>query len=416
MWGKKNEKELIEVFKDLIRLDTTNPPGNEIKVIEYIKAILDRESIENIIISKDINRPNIVAKIRGGGKKPVMLISHVDVVKPVGEWLYDPFGAVEENGVIYGRGALDTKDLTAMELIALLMIKRSGKDLNRDIIFIATADEENGSGYGMQYIKENYPQYLPQSYVINEGGGFTLENSGKKFRTCASGEKGLCEVKIFIPGIKSDIKYEHNNHFICRLSKIIEKLSEYKSETIISNVAEKFLDALGTKEINDATLRNLWEYSTKNCLVINKFEIARNPDNMWDEAEINISFKFIYGTTKADIEKLFGKLLNDMNVEWSIEKFQEGYECDLSNELVEILMEKSNLYDEGTIMLPMIALGNTDGRYIRSNVFGYSPLLDDIPFSEVLKKVHLNNECITVNSLIYGCRVIYETLKKIAYQ
>lgn len=416
MWGKNNEKELIEVFKDLIRIDTTNPPGNEIKVIEYIKAILDREGIENTLVSKDVNRPNIVAKIRGGGKKPVMLISHVDVVKPVGEWLYDPFEAVEENGVIYGRGALDTKDLTAMELIALLLLKRSGKSLNRDIIFIATADEENGSGYGMQYIKENYPQYLPQSYVINEGGGFILKNDDKKFRTCASGEKGVCDVKIIIPGIKGDIKYISKNHVTYKLSKIIEKLSEYKSETIITNVTERFLEALGTKELNDVTLKNLWEYSTKNCLVIDKFEIVRDFDNIWDEAEISVKFKFIFGTTKEDIQKLFEKLLYGMEVEWSIEKFQEGYECDLSNEFVEILMEKSNLYDEGTIMLPMIALGNTDGKYIRSNVFGYSPLLDDIPFSEVLKKVHLNNECITVNSLIYGCRVIYETLKEIAYQ
>lgn len=413
-WNENVEKELIQIFKDLIRINTTNPPGNEIEAVEYIKKILDKEGIENIIIAKDKNRPNIIAKISGGNKKPIMMISHLDVVEAVGEWIHDPFEAVEENNVIYGRGTLDTKHLTAMELITLLLLKRSNKRLNRDVIFIATSDEENGSGYGMEYIKENYPQYLPDAYVINEGGGFVLKYDDKKYRTCAAGEKGYCDIIITIPGNKGSNRYNNKTHTIYKTSKIIERLSQYRSDTIISKVAQAFLDALGTDKFDDVTLNNLWEYITKNCLVINSFEIINKVDEPWSDIEINVSFKFIYGTTKQDIESLFSNVLNNMEAKWTIVKFQEAYECDLSNEFIKALEEKSSKYDEGTIMLPMIALGNTDGRHIRSDVFGYSPLLEDMPFSQVLKKVHQNNECITIDSLIYGCRVIYETVEQIA--
>lgn len=408
IFNKDIEMEIVDILQNLIRIKTINSHNCEIHAANYIKKLLEKEGIESTIIESAEGRGNIVAKLEGGKETPIIFASHLDVVDVENDkWAHDPFEAINEDGTIYGRGTLDTKHLTAMGLITMILLKRNNIELNRDIIFVATADEENGSTYGMKYITENYPHLLPKGYVINEGGGFVMEVDGTQFRTCACGEKGVCEIKVKLQSDNEKDIYNNENHTIVKLSKIIERVTSYESEQILCKISSRFKELAKEYISKDETLKNLWEYMIYNTMTVNKFNIERDIEDLTKPIEIVINFRFLPGVTRDNIISLIESILEGTDASWEIVKFNESYESCIDNDFVRLLESKSNEFATKAIMLPMIALGNTDGRFIRHNVYGYSPLLDDIPFSQVLKKVHSHNECITVDSLIYGSKVLF---------
>lgn len=412
IWNKEIEKETIDILTDLIKIKTINSHNNEIEAVNYIKNILDKEGIESTVIESAPGRGNIIASLKGGNEAPILFLSHLDVVDAENDkWKHDPFSAINDNGTIYGRGTLDTKHLTVMGLMTLLLLKRNNIKLNRDIVFIATADEENGSNYGMKYVSENYPNLIPKGYVINEGGGFVMYVGDKTFRTCACGEKGVCEVKLTLHNNNEDDIYNTNNHSIVKLSKIIEKITSYESNKMDCSINDKFYELTKDCIDKDETLKNLWEYMIYNTITVNKFNFENTVETLLNPCEIIVNFRFLPTMSKNEVLDTIKNILQDTDANWEVIRFTEGYESCINNDFVKILGEKSNEFADDAIMLPMIALGNTDGRFIRHNVYGYSPILGDIPFSQVLKKVHSHNECITVDSMIYGTRVIFETVK-----
>ncbi len=152
--------EVLGHLRELLRLDTRNPPGNEIRVATYLQGVLEREGIECEIVGPSPERSSIVARLRGdGSQRPLLLMSHTDVVAVEPEkWTHDPFGAEIADGFLYGRGALDMKHMVAMELQAMLLLKRRGVPLKRDVIFMAAADEEVGGHAGAGWIATSSPR------------------------------------------------------------------------------------------------------------------------------------------------------------------------------------------------------------------------------------------------------------------
>ena len=150
MWSEEKRQKLIKILQEMIRIDTSNLPGNENKMTEYIGAYLDEAKIPYQIIEKEKNRSNLIAKLPATSlkkEKPLILLSHIDVVPALGEWEQPPFSGNIVDGVMYGRGTIDTKHLTAMELLTMLLIKEENTERNRDIYLIASADEEKGSNF-----------------------------------------------------------------------------------------------------------------------------------------------------------------------------------------------------------------------------------------------------------------------------
>src|SRR5687768_17778543 len=138
------EAETMQHFQALLRLDTSSPPGNEIRAVEYLKQVLDKAGIANQVFAKDPKRPNLVARIKGNGKKrPILVMGHTDVVTvDPAKWTHPPFGAVRDGGYVYGRGAVDDKDNLVATLMLVLMLERSKPALDRDVIFLAESGEE----------------------------------------------------------------------------------------------------------------------------------------------------------------------------------------------------------------------------------------------------------------------------------
>jgi acetylornithine deacetylase/succinyl-diaminopimelate desuccinylase-like protein len=179
---KKLEPEILENFGTLLKIDTSNPPGNETLAVNAIKAILEREGIPVKVFASDPARANLVARIKGSGaKRPILIMGHTDVVGVQKEkWTTDPFGAVRKEGVIYGRGTNDDKDHVVAGMTILILLNRLHIKLDRDVIFLAEAGEEGSSTLGIDYmVKEHWPE-IEAEYALAEGGGI-VEDNGKVF-------------------------------------------------------------------------------------------------------------------------------------------------------------------------------------------------------------------------------------------
>src|ERR1044072_6944106 len=169
----KIEEETMRHFQTILRLDTSNPPGNEKLVVDYLKSVLDKEGIETKVFAIDPQRPNLVARLRGSGKKrPVLLMGHTDVVTvdPT-KWKYPPFSATREDGYVYGRGSLDDKPSVVAGLMTMLQLKRKKVTLDRDVIFLAEASEEGNGPYGINFMVERPWAQIDAEYCLAEGGG-----------------------------------------------------------------------------------------------------------------------------------------------------------------------------------------------------------------------------------------------------
>jgi acetylornithine deacetylase/succinyl-diaminopimelate desuccinylase-like protein len=167
------EEETMRHFQAILRLDTSNPPGNETLVVEYLKSVLDKEGIETKVFANDPKRANLIARLRGNGKKrPVLIMGHTDVVTvdPT-KWKYPPFSATREGGYVYGRGATDDKDNVVACLMVMLMLKRMNTPLDRDVIFLAEASEEGGGTDGIAYMVREHFDEIDAEYCFAEGGG-----------------------------------------------------------------------------------------------------------------------------------------------------------------------------------------------------------------------------------------------------
>ena len=150
-WTKINP-ELLSRYQAVLRLDTTDPPGNETRVAEYIRKVFEAEGIPVTIAAKDPARANVIARLRGNGsKRPILLLGHEDTVQvDLAKWQFPPFSATRDGGYVYARGALDNKWQVAANIMTMLMLKRANVPLDRDVIFVAEAGEEASTGPGIQ--------------------------------------------------------------------------------------------------------------------------------------------------------------------------------------------------------------------------------------------------------------------------
>src|SRR4029077_19828500 len=179
--------EVTELLQELIRIDTTNPPGNETAAAEVLRAYLEDSGAEVELYARIPERANLVARIPGRGDGPaLLLLSHTDVVlADAAEWTADPFGGELRSGEIWGRGALDMKGQVAASAVAIASLAREGFEPAGDLIFAATAEEGGGAGCGAQWWCEPHPAAVLCDYLINGGSGDRLELGGKPFYMCS---------------------------------------------------------------------------------------------------------------------------------------------------------------------------------------------------------------------------------------
>src|SRR3954453_5174025 len=194
--------EVTQLLQGLIRLDTTNPPGNETQAAELLRDFLESHGVQCELYARTPERANLVARIPGRGDGPSLLfLSHTDVVlADASEWQLDPFGGELRDGEVWGRGALDMKGQVAAEAVAIASLAREGFEPAGDLIFCATADEEVGAGFGAAWLCEKHPEAVRCDYLVNEGSGDRVELGGKPYFLCSVAEKMSAPFRLRVQG------------------------------------------------------------------------------------------------------------------------------------------------------------------------------------------------------------------------
>ena len=256
------EQEITRFLSDLIRINTTNPPGNETAAANFIAQYLSKDGFKSEIIESAPGRGSVITRLEGSGEKPsLLLLSHLDVVaaNPT-EWTVDPFDGTVKDGYVYGRGAYDMKGMTAVEVLTLLLLKRNNVSLKGDVVLAATADEEKGGEEGAGYLLAHHREKVWCPYVLNEGGGLAIPQKSSNVYPVQTAEKGILWFRIRAkgtPGHGSTPNMADNA--IVRMNKVIEKIGNYEPETVYVPTLKQFLSEVANHnpELNETFSRLL---------------------------------------------------------------------------------------------------------------------------------------------------------------
>jgi acetylornithine deacetylase/succinyl-diaminopimelate desuccinylase-like protein len=239
--------EVTELLQELIRVDTTNPPGNETAAAELLRAYLEDSGVACELYAKIPERANLVARIPGSGDGPTLLfLSHTDVVlADAAEWSADPFGGELRDGEVWGRGALDMKGQVAASAVTIASLVREGFRPNGDLIFAATADEEVGAGYGAQWLCETHPDAVRCDFVINEGSGDRLVLDGSPFYVCSVAEKMSAPFLLRVRGRSGHASMPGiADNALVKAAPLIAALGEYEPEQKLTPEVEALLETV----------------------------------------------------------------------------------------------------------------------------------------------------------------------------
>lgn len=242
------EREVVDLFTALLRVDTTNPPGNETACAVILKDYLAGNGIESTLVGETPERQNLVARLDGARPGPTLtLMGHMDVVPAeAAEWSVPPFGGLVKDGYVWGCGATDMKNQVAAEAVALARLKRSGADFAGAVKYAATVDEEDGDHCGVRWLCQNEPDTLRSEYLINEGmGGLWLPVGGQKVFLLAAGEKAFAQFRIRTRGRGGHASVpEKERSAVIDLARAVVTLGLYDPPAIVSPLTARFIDAV----------------------------------------------------------------------------------------------------------------------------------------------------------------------------
>ena len=246
-WTKLQD-ETMQHYQALLRIDTRNPPGNETAVAEYLKRVLEKEGIPAQIVGSDPKRSNLVARLKGNGKKkPLLVMGHSDVVTvDEAKWKFPPFSATRDGGYVYARGTVDDKDNLTAALMTMLLLKRQNVPLDRDVIFLSEAGEEGSSGIGIGYlVKDQFP-LIDAEYCIAEGGGVVRIGGEVKYSTVQTLEKIPRGIELVSRGISGHGSVPLKSNAIVHLAAAVAKVGEWRPEVRFNETTGSYFRKLAT--------------------------------------------------------------------------------------------------------------------------------------------------------------------------
>ena len=229
---QKQRAEILRHYRALVQLDTSNPPGNETRAVEYLKKVLEAEGIPTKTFALDPKRANLVARLKGNGsKRPLLILAHTDVVGVQREkWPVDPFGAVLKDGYIWGRGTRDDKPILAANLMVMLLLKRSGVPLDRDVIFLAEAGEEADiTGVGINFMVAQHFDEIDAEFSLTEGGGATLEGERVTIVNIGTAEKVPARVRLVPTEHPGTARFRAWTTPLMHLTAAVEKVGSWET-------------------------------------------------------------------------------------------------------------------------------------------------------------------------------------------
>jgi acetylornithine deacetylase/succinyl-diaminopimelate desuccinylase-like protein len=240
------EQETIQHFQSLLRLDTSSPPGNESRAVEYLKGVLEKEGISVRTFALDPARGNLVARLAGNGRKrPLLMMAHTDVVSvDATKWTFPPFAAARDSGYVYGRGTLDDKDNVVASLMVMLLLKRQSLPLDRDVIFLAEAGEEGEPNVGINFMIERHYAEIDAEYCLAEGGGVRRAGGTVTFAGIQALEKHARSVQLTARGTSGHASVPLLDNPVARLAAAVAAVAAWQAPIRLNEVTRAYFTRL----------------------------------------------------------------------------------------------------------------------------------------------------------------------------
>jgi acetylornithine deacetylase/succinyl-diaminopimelate desuccinylase-like protein len=464
-WDRAHER-LVDSLRSLIRIPSINPPdppGPEFAAAEWIAGALSDAGLRPEVIEPVPGRGSVVARLHGDGTggEPLLLLSHLDVVPASPDrWTHDPFGGDVADGYVWGRGAVDMKDLLAMELEVVRLLaaeaRAAGRDpasdpvpgLRRDILFASTADEEAGGLAGASWLVDNRPETLQAAAAINEAGGVSADIGGVRLYPIQVSEKGYTVYRITVRGTWGHGSMPREDNAAVLAADAIRRLAQPGPVRLTSTMRTFFEGAATAIEARSpdsaAAARAMHAFATGDerafevalggsCSPIYA-RIARalvrdtiSPDVVHagvkynvipGEAVIDIDGRTLPGTTEAAMrQSVIDRLGPELVARSSIELLLlgEAVEAPMDGDLYRILAGSIVAADPDGVPLPVMATFGTDAKHlVRLGVpaYGFSPLRQDDPGEVFIDRFHGVDERVSINGLRWGLPVLYDAVRR----
>lgn len=441
-WATTNQ-EILEDFTSLIQIDSSNPPGNETKVAKYLQSLLAKEGIPSVLAGAEPDRMSLIARIKGNGtKRPLLIFGHTDVVGVQRDrWTEDPFGAKRIDGYIWGRGTVDDKDLVVGGLMSMILLKRSGAQLDRDIIFVAEAGEEGGSPnhtFGISYlIDHNFPD-IEAEYCLTEGGSFSSTAGKLRYQLVQVSEKEGRGMKLVAHGISGHGSMPREDNAIVHLGAAVGKLGTWQPPMELTPITRLYIEGLEKVSSPEETarLKDLFDpvktdaaqaYFKANDIRMNstiRTSISPNiiqggfrANVIPSEATATLDIRAVPGEDVEKLKAMIEKVIADPEVQIVTPASypKETPSSSIDTEMYKDLVETQQSMFPGTLTIPGMSTGGTDMKGLRARGMECYGIGAELPTEDLITHaMHSDNERIKESALYDFVKYEYTAVAKIA--
>ncbi|MGD9682342.1 MAG: M20/M25/M40 family metallo-hydrolase [Candidatus Obscuribacterales bacterium] len=434
---EKAGDQACSILSRYLQVDTTVPPGNEKDGALFLKKVLEEEGIESEVFDTAPNRACLYARLKGSGKKKgIILLNHIDVVpaEPA-DWKFHPFKGEIHDGEIWGRGALDMKGMGVIELMAMVLLKRSGKELDRDIIFLATPDEEVGGEFGAGWFVKNKPELVKNAeFLLNEGFSIEADESGKqKYWGVDYAEKSALWLELTTRGeaghASMPLAGASTNRLVRALNKIdgagpnfkvLPPVKEYFAKIAMTETGDlkelfKNIESSVEDESNEkAILSDVLKSSMlRNTISLTVMKAGYKTNVIPAEASAQLDCRLLPGVEKDDFVAFIKKTIDDDGVDIKVLEWNKAFPSSMDTELVESIKAVAAEEASGAPVVPVIVPWFTDSHWFRElgvQAYGFEPVEVD---REHFATMHGKDERIPVDAFKRGVKRMHQILDRL---
>ncbi|MFF0990735.1 M20/M25/M40 family metallo-hydrolase [Kocuria nitroreducens] len=425
------EGETVEICRNLIRIDTSNYGSGDAKgerrAAEYVAGLIEEVGLSTTVLESAPGRANVFARFEGTDPSADALLvhGHLDVVPAIAaDWSVDPFGGEIRDGMIWGRGAVDMKDMDAMMLSVLRHMVRTGARPRRDIVFGFFADEEAGMVYGSHWIAEHHRGLFDGvTDAISEVGGYSATIGGRRAYLLQTAEKGLMWLRLNAQGTAGHGSQINDDNPVTRLSRALANIGEYQWPIELTKTTRAFLDSIteltGVEFDPQNPQRLLAELGSVARFVGATLQTTANPTMLEAGYKVNVipgsaqaglDVRYLPGQREMVLEKL-AELAGD-GVSFEFESDDIALEVPFSGTVVDAMVDALHAEDPGAVVLPYMLSGGTDNKSLDPlgiTGYGFVPLRlpDELDFPAMFHGV---DERVPTDSLEFGSRVLHRLL------
>jgi len=423
-------KEAEGWLSGLIRIDTTNPPGNEQAAAKYIAAILTKEGFTPELLDLAPGRSALVVRLRSAAmpdpSRALLLVAHMDVVGvDKSKWTVDPFGAVIKDGYMYGRGSVDDKGMLTANLAAFIALKRSNARVNRDVIFLATADEEQGGDASIKMLIAKYWDKFAAGFAINEGGRVVLNNGKVQYVAVQASEKVPVNVAVIARGPSGHGSVPTKDNAVLHLASAVAKIGAYIAPVHYTAIVRRYFEQLAPLEDDElakwirsldtpdrgehaqrfiSEANPLWNSMLRDTIAPTMLTAGVRANVIPSEARAMLNVRLLPGDTIDVLLAELTKLVNDPQIRFEVQP-DAGLAAppsSLESDFYATITKAASQEFSAAPVLPFLSAGATDSAQLRLHnvqAYGVSPF----PMTdEDSRRMHADDERIPLASFDKG--------------